>query len=125
MFSGVCHTRTCAHTYKNALNGTIVLILLKNCRRPEFMCQNIDLKEKRNIANETIVMADIFVRNLISYISFFWLKVRNLVAYENHARIYTSACDTTVAVRKFVARTKVGERQSTKFLRVQKFLRLQ
>ena len=33
------------------------------------------------------VIAEIFVRDLISYISYFWLKVRNLVAYENHARI--------------------------------------
>ena len=33
------------------------------------------------------VIAQIFVRDLISYISYFWRKVRNLVAYENHTRI--------------------------------------
>ena len=33
------------------------------------------------------VIAEIFVRDLISYISYFWLKVRNLVAYESYARI--------------------------------------
>ena len=33
------------------------------------------------------VIAKIFVRDLISYISYFWRKVRNLVAYENHTRI--------------------------------------
>ena len=38
-------------------------------------------------STRSTVIADIFVRDLISYISYFWLKVRNLVAYENHARI--------------------------------------
>ena len=33
------------------------------------------------------VNAEIFVRDLISYISYFWLKVRNLVAHETRARI--------------------------------------
>ena len=33
------------------------------------------------------VIAQIFVRNLISYISYFWQKVRNLVAHENHTRM--------------------------------------
>ena len=33
------------------------------------------------------VIAEIFVRDLISYFSYFWLKVRNLAAYENHARV--------------------------------------
>ena len=33
------------------------------------------------------VIAQIFIRDLISYISYFWRKVRNLVAYENHTRI--------------------------------------
>ena len=33
------------------------------------------------------VIAQIFVRDLISYVSYFWRKVRNLVAYENHTRI--------------------------------------
>ena len=33
------------------------------------------------------VVAQFFVRDLISYISYFWRKVRNLVAYENHTRI--------------------------------------
>ena len=33
------------------------------------------------------VIAEIFARDLISYILYFWLKIRNLVAYENHARI--------------------------------------
>ena len=32
------------------------------------------------------VIAQIFVRDLSSYISYFWRKVRNLVAYENHTR---------------------------------------
>ena len=36
--------------------------------------------------NSTVI-AQIFVRDLISYISYFWRKVRNLVAYENHTRI--------------------------------------
>ena len=34
------------------------------------------------------VIAQIFVRDLISYISYFSQKVRNLVAYENHARMH-------------------------------------
>ena len=34
------------------------------------------------------VIAQIFVRDLISYISYFWRKVRNLVAYENHTRMH-------------------------------------
>ena len=33
------------------------------------------------------VIAENFVRDLISYISYLWLKVRNLVAYESYARI--------------------------------------
>ena len=33
------------------------------------------------------VIAQIFVRDLISCILYFWRKVRNLVAYENHIRI--------------------------------------
>ena len=33
------------------------------------------------------VIAEIFVCDLISYISYFLLKVRNLVAHENHAHI--------------------------------------
>ena len=33
------------------------------------------------------VIAEIFVRDLISYISYFLRKVRNLVAYEKHSRI--------------------------------------
>ena len=33
------------------------------------------------------VIAQIFVRDLISYISYFLRKVRNLVAYQNHTRI--------------------------------------
>ena len=34
------------------------------------------------------VIAQIFVRDLISYISYFSRKVRNLVAYENHTRMH-------------------------------------
>ena len=49
------------------------------------------------------VIAQIFVRDLISYISYFWRKARNLVAYENHTVTYTIVSDTTVAVRKFIA----------------------
>ena len=37
--------------------------------------------------NVHTVIAQIFVRDLISYISYFLRKVRNLVAYENHTRI--------------------------------------
>ena len=33
------------------------------------------------------VIAQIFIRDLISYISYFWRKVRTLVAYENPTRI--------------------------------------
>ena len=49
------------------------------------------------------VIAQIFVRDLISYISYFWRKVRNLVAYYGKPYTYTSVSDTTVAVRKFLA----------------------
>ena len=51
------------------------------------------------------VIAQIFVRDLISYISYFWRKVWNLVVYENHTKpyTYTSVSYTTVAVRKFLA----------------------
>ena len=50
------------------------------------------VSQKRNFGNKIIfrvvtVIAEIFVRDLTSYISYFWLKVRNLEAYENHARI--------------------------------------
>ena len=38
-------------------------------------------------ADPCTVIAEIFVRDLISYISYFLGKVRNLVAYKNHARI--------------------------------------
>ena len=41
--------------------------------------------ERKNFA--FTVIAQIFVRDLISYISYLWRKVRNLVAYENHTRI--------------------------------------
>ena len=34
------------------------------------------------------VIAENFVRDLFSYISYFWLKVRNLVAYESYARTH-------------------------------------
>ena len=36
----------------------------------------------------TTVITQIFVRDLISYISYIWRKVRNLVAYENHTRMH-------------------------------------
>ena len=36
--------------------------------------------------NQVTVIAEIFVRDFISYFSYFRLKVRNLVADENHAR---------------------------------------
>ena len=35
------------------------------------------------ISQAITLIAEIFVRDLISYFSYFWLKVRNLVAYEN------------------------------------------
>ena len=37
--------------------------------------------------NQITVIADIFIHDLISYISYFRLKVRKLVAYGSHARI--------------------------------------
>ena len=46
------------------------------------------------------VISEIFVRDLISYVSYLWLKVRNLVAYENHAH-NTSLSDIALIVRKF------------------------
>ena len=66
-------------------------------------------------------IAEIFVRDLVSFISYFWLRVRNLVAYENHARIpvfvtWFLRYESKDSVRKF-------ETLSTKFLRVRKFLR--
>ena len=48
------------------------------------------------------VIAENFVRDLISYISYFWLKVRNLVAYESYARIPVYVT-IALAVRKFIA----------------------
>ena len=45
------------------------------------------------------VIAEVFVRELISY---FRLKVRNFVAYKNDAHNYNSVCDTVLAVRKFI-----------------------
>ena len=69
------------------------------------------------------VIAEIFVLDLISYISYFSLKVRNLVAYGNHARIAVYV--TPPSLYENLLRTKDRERWSTKFLRVRKFLRLQ
>ena len=40
------------------------------------------------IEAQNTVFAEIFVRDLISFISYFWLKVRNSVACENHACIH-------------------------------------
>ena len=42
------------------------------------------------------VIAEIFVHDLISYFSYFRLKVRNLVAYENHARITVYATPSSL-----------------------------
>ena len=42
------------------------------------------------------VIAEIFVRDLILYFSYFRLKVRNLVAYENHARITVYATPSSL-----------------------------
>ena len=47
--------------------------------------QNIRQRRERN-GGDT-VKAEIFVHNLISYILYFCLKVRNLVAHKNYARI--------------------------------------
>ena len=55
--------------------------------------------------------------------SYFRLKVRNLVAYENHARITVYV--TLSSLYENLQRTKARERSSTKILRVRKFLRLQ
>ena len=51
----------------------------------------------------TTVIEEIFVRDLISYISYFRLKVRNLVAYENHAR--TTVCVTPSSLHENLAYT--------------------
>ena len=42
------------------------------------------------------VIAQIFVRDLISYISYFSRKVRNLVAYENHTRMHVYLTPTSL-----------------------------
>ena len=43
--------------------------------------------EKKYTDHTHTVIAEILVRDLISYISYFWLKVRKLVAYESLVRI--------------------------------------
>ena len=45
-------------------------------------------RERERERDRDTVIAQIFVRDLISYISYFWRKVRNLVAYENHTRMH-------------------------------------
>ena len=50
----------------------------------------------------TTVIADIFVHDLVSLISYFLQKEQNLVAYENHTRIQI-ALDTSLAVWSFTA----------------------
>ena len=42
------------------------------------------------------VIAEIFVLDLISYFSYFQLKERNLVAYENHVRITVYATPSSL-----------------------------
>ena len=41
----------------------------------------------RGFVEKFTVIAEIFVRDLISYFSYFWVKVQNFVACENHACI--------------------------------------
>ena len=42
------------------------------------------------------VLAEIFVLDLISYFSYFQLKERDLVAYENHVRITVFATPSSL-----------------------------
>ena len=48
------------------------------------------------------VITETFIRDLISHISYFWLKVRNFSRIRKPC-MYTSECDTALTVRKFIA----------------------
>ena len=68
-----------------------------------------------------------FVQDFLSYTStcifYFWSRVQNLVAYENHACIHVN--ETPSLAYENLQHMKVRERKSTKLLRVRKFLQLQ
>ena len=51
-----------------------------------FYCSLLQSVQDKNWLDDT-ANAEIFVRTLISYISYFWLKVQNLVAHKTDARI--------------------------------------
>ena len=61
-------------------------VMLKSKQNGKAMQRNITLIFVLRKRGSTVI-AQIFIRDLISYISYFWRKVRNLVAYENHTRI--------------------------------------
>ena len=44
------------------------------------------IRHPKNVDYSSVI-AEIFLGDLISFISYFWLRVRNLQSYENHARI--------------------------------------
>ena len=67
----------------------------------------------------TTVIADIFVRDLISYISYFWLEVRNLVGYENHARIQVH--DTQPSLYEIWSVRKLGNARVRNFYAYENF----
>ena len=51
---------------------------------------------KKIMLNSSTVIAEIFVRDLISYVSYFRPNVRNLVAYEDYARITVYATPSSL-----------------------------
>ena len=59
----------------------IIILRIYNCQ--EFCAFNT----RRWPTNAYDVIAQTFVRNLISYISYFWLKERNFAANESHERM--------------------------------------